>query len=329
MDPDTDAVTLDELARHLRAQPALAAKAQIGLVRDVLGPASFVEGPGDDGAVVRGSSSDGDAGPGAQVVVCGEAILPAFVAGDPFGAGLAAVLTNVNDLAAMGAVPRGIVDTIVGTAELAREVLRGMREGSALYDVPLVGGHLTVQPGPASVSAFGVGYAEAVLSSTRVEVGQSLVVAGCVEGSMRADFPFFPTFEARAGLLDGDVRLLPRLAASGVCVAAKDVSMAGLVGSLAMLLEWTRLGVTVDLDALPRPRGVPIRDWLTCFPAYCFLLCTPPGRAEDCVAAFATRGLSAAVVGVIDDSGELALRSGDQRSAVLDLSVTDVTGLRR
>ena len=34
----------------------------------------------------------------------------------PYGAGIAAVLTNVNDLAAMGAIPLAIVDTIVGTA---------------------------------------------------------------------------------------------------------------------------------------------------------------------------------------------------------------------
>ena len=41
------------------------------------------------------------------------------------------------------------------------------------------------------------------------------------------------------------------MASSGACVAAKDISMAGLVGSLAMLLEWSRLGVTVDLEQLP------------------------------------------------------------------------------
>ena len=72
---------------------------------------------------------------------------------------------------------------------------------------------------------------------------------------MRTDFPFFRSFDERGDRMAGDVRVLPALAASGACVAAKDVSMAGLVGSLAMLLEWSRLGVTLDLDALPRPAG--------------------------------------------------------------------------
>ena len=47
------------------------------------------------------------------------------------------MLANVNDLAAMGAVPLAIVDTIVGSPELAREALRGMKDACGWYDVVL------------------------------------------------------------------------------------------------------------------------------------------------------------------------------------------------
>lgn len=330
MDAETESGRLDKLAEWVRSHAALRAKAEIGLVSEVLGRGSWVYGPGDDGAVVQMSGGEGDeAAEDGHVVACGEAILPTFVAQDPYGAGLAAVLANVNDLAAMGATPKGIVDTIVGSPEIAREALRGMKAGSALYDVPLVGGHLTVHDGPPSLSAFGIGYAGAVLSSTHIAVGQSLVVASCTAGSMRKDFPFFRSFDERGELMAGDVRLLAGLARSGACVAAKDVSMAGLVGSLAMLLEWTQLGVTLDLDSLPRPTGVPMAAWLTCFPAYSFLLCCPEGRAADCIEAFRGRGLEAAEVGTIDSSGLLRLGSGGHRVTVLDMAVTGVTGLWR
>jgi selenophosphate synthetase-related protein len=320
---------LEQLAAHLRTHAALRAKAEIGLVSEVMGAASWVHGPGDDGAVVRMGATGAAGSPDGQVIACGEALLPAFVARDPYGAGFAAVVTNVNDLAAMGAEPRAIVDTIVGTVDLAREALRGMQAASRLYDVPVVGGHLTLHDGPPAVSAFGVGTAGAVLSLTHVAAGQALVVACCTDGTMRADFPFFRSFDERGAELAGDVRLLARIAGSGAAVAAKDVSMAGLVGSLAMLLEWGRFGVTVDLDRLPRPTGVPMAAWLTCFPAYAFLLCTPPDRAQECTAAFHSRGLDAAAVGVIDDTGLLRLASGGRQATVLDLAVTPVTGLRR
>jgi selenophosphate synthetase-related protein len=320
---------LEGLAAYLRSHPALRAKNEIQLVSDVLGGGSWVHGPGDDGAVVPTRHQNGRDGPADQVIACGEALLPAFVAADPYGAGIAAVLANVNDLAAMGATPAAIVDTIVGSPELAREALRGMKDACEWYDVTLVGGHLTVYDGPPALSAFGVGHATAVLSTTHVAGGQSLVVAACTQGKMRADFPFFRSFDERSTQLACDVRVLASVASSGACVAAKDISMAGLVGSLAMLLEWSRLGVTVDLEQLPHPPGVAMKDWLTCFPAYGFLLCVPQGREADCLAPFHARGLDAAVVGMINKSGLLALRSAEVEVTVLDLTRNSVTGLAR
>jgi selenophosphate synthetase-related protein len=322
-------IELDELAARIRSHPGLRAKGEIKLVSEVLGGGSWVHGPGDDGALVLTRPGVEGGAAGDQVIACGEALLPAFVAADPYGAGVAAVLANVNDLAAMGATPLAIVDTIVGTAELARAALRGMKDACGWYGVALAGGHLTLHDGAPALSAFGVGRAEAVLSATHVAPGQSLIVAACTQGEMRADFPFFRSFDERSEHLADDVRVLASIASSGVCVAAKDISMAGLVGSLAMLLEWSRLGVTVDLDQLPRPAGVAMGDWLTCFPAYGFLLCAPSGREAECLAPFHARGLDAAVVGVIDESGLLALRAGELEVTVLDLASSDVTGLAR
>ncbi|MFC7655617.1 AIR synthase related protein [Pseudonocardia benzenivorans] len=175
---------------------------------------------------------------------------------DPRGAGFAAVLANVNDIAAMGAVPMGIVDTIATSPEAGRLALAGMRTAAGLLDVPIVGGHLTAHDGEPAISAFAVGSVTdpaLALSVTRAQPGQSLVVAAATVGTMNATFPFFRAFEERGDRCAGDVRLMPRLAREGVVVAAKDISMAGLVGSLAMLLEARGLGVTVDVDAVPAP----------------------------------------------------------------------------
>ncbi|NMH97177.1 AIR synthase related protein [Pseudonocardia acidicola] len=313
--------SLGEIVDSVLANPGLRAKAEIGLVGDVLGGTDWLGGPGDDGAVVSAE--------GAGVVACGEALFPPFVAADPRGAGFAAVLTNVNDLAAMGAEPLGIVDTVVATEDVARLALAGMREASELFDVPIIGGHLTIHDGPPALSAFGVGSTPAPLSVTHAAAGQSLVVAAALDGEMRQDFPYFPAFASRGKRCAGDVRLLGTLARAGIVVAAKDISMAGLVGSLAMLLEPGGHGVTVDVDAVPAPSGVPLTKWFNCFPSFGFLLCVPAGREDECLAAFAERDLAAAVVGRLDDTGELALRAGAERATVLRLDEFRVTGLPR
>ena len=312
---------LPELIDRVRTHPGVAAKAEIGLVSDVFGSTDWLAGPGDDGAVVPAA--------GTSLVVGGEAILPSFVAADPYGAGIAAVITNVNDLAAMGAWPLALVDTVTGPRPVIQQVLEGMRWASGLYRVPVVGGHLTITAGPPGLSAFGLGQADRPLAARAAEPGQSLVVACCVEGRMRADFPFFPSFEERGELLAGDVRLLAEGARDGWVTAAKDVSMAGLVGSLAMLLECNRLGVTLDLDALPVPAGVSLAQWLCCFPCFAFLLCVPAGEEARCLRAFAGRGLAAAVAGTLDDTGLLRLRHAGQVATAFDLGTESVTNLTR
>lgn len=307
---------LGHLVGALRANPGLRNKAPIALVREVFGAGDWLAGPGDDGAVIDGS-----------LVVGGEAILPAFVAGDPYAAGVAAVLANVNDLAAMGAVPLAIVDTIVAGDDVARLALQGMRDASGLYDVPIVGGHLTRHDGPPALSAFGLGRAAHVLSVRNAAAGQSLMLACVTEGTMRSDFGFFASFDERGERLAGDVRTLAAVAGAGACVAAKDVSMAGIVGSLAMLLECHRLGATVDLDAVPVPAGVELADWLVAFPCFAFLLCVPAGREDDCARPFTERGIHAAVIGTVDATGEVAVSAGGRREVVIDLASEAVTGL--
>lgn len=311
--------TIERVVEGFARHPGLAQKTPIGMVTEVLGATDWLTGPGDDGAAV----TVGDV----TVVVGGEAIFPPFVEKDPRAAGLAAVLTNVNDLAAMGAEPLAIVDTIVGPEVVAREVLDGIGEAAAMYRVPVVGGHLTVRDGPASVSAFGLGRADRLLSVRNVAPGQRLLLACCVEGVMRADFPFFGSFAQRRDHLGDDVRLLARVAASGACVAAKDVSMAGLLGSLAMLLEARQAGATVDLAAIPRPGDVPIDIWVTAFPAYAFLLCAPESRVAECREAFVERGLACEPIADVDDSGVLRVTLDGQTRTLVDLREAGVTGL--
>jgi selenophosphate synthetase-related protein len=312
---------LDSVIAAVRSHRGLRDKSAIGLVTEVLGPTDWVSGPGDDAAAVDAL--------GAKVIACGEALWPPFVLADPFGAGVAAVLTNVNDVAATGGVTLGIVDTIVATAQVARSALAGMRHAGRLYGVPILGGHLTPHEGPPSLSAFAVGTTRNVLSVTRVRAGQSLLVACALEGRMRADFPFYGSFEQRGRRCAGDVRVLAEIAEAGVCVAAKDVSMAGLVGSLSMLLEWSRLGATVDLDALPRPDGVPIASWVTCFPSFAFLLCAEAGAEAACIAPFARRGLHARMVGRVDATGAVSMTLGGHTRVVLNVADEPATGLDR
>ena len=205
--------------------------------------------------------------------------------------------------------------------------MRGLRDASEMYDVPLVGGHLTEHDGDASLSAFALGDAQKVLSLINIRPHQELLFACSLEGKMRPDFPFFSSIENQRSTLARDIRLFAEVAVSGAAVAAKDVSMAGLLGSLAMLLEFKRCGATIDIRKIPVPRDTDPLRWLIAFPTYGFWLAAEPQSAAECAAVFESRELVCIRVGTTVNGGELTLVDGDNRRVLLDFATESVTGL--
>lgn len=70
--------------------------------------------------------------------------------------------------------------------------------------------------------------------------------------------------------------------------AAKDVSMAGVVGTAGMLAEASGTGAELDISAIPRPADAEMGSWLTCFPGFGMLTvdATPvplPDGVDDAV----------------------------------------------
>ncbi len=302
-----DESTLDEVAAAFRSSAALRGKASIVLVSEVFGATDWVHGPGDDTAVVQCGEE--------SILVAGEAIWPPFVSADPFGAGVAAVVANVNDVAAMGGRALALVDHLVAGEEVARKVLEGIRFAAGIYGLPVVGGHLTIWDGSPSVSASIVGRVVRPLSSSNaVAPARHCLVAYCLVGTMRTDFPFLSSIRERGAELAGDVALLPVLAEAGLIEAAKDVSMAGTLGSLAMLLEPSGCGALVDLEKVPMLRRGSAALWISVFPTYGFLMTAQPDNVEPIKEAFEARGLACEAIGKIDSSGRLRVRLATARS---------------
>ena len=311
--------TLSEVVERFRTSAALRSKASIGLVAEVFGATDWVHGPGDDTAVVEIGEE--------HILVAGEAIWPPLVTSDPFGAGVASVVANINDVAAMGGRGLALVDQVVATEEVARKVLEGIRFAAGIYRLPVVGGHLTIWDGAPSVSASIVGRAERPLHAVDIAPEQVCLMACCLQGSMREDFPFFSSIRHRASELAGDIEVLPSLAEAGLIAGAKDVSMTGVLGSLAMLLEPSRCGALVDLEAIPTPDGIGLALWTSVFPTYAFVLTASPGDAADVSGEFRGRGLACERIGIIDDTGRLRVRLGLEEAQILDLKTQTVTGL--
>jgi uncharacterized protein len=284
--------------------------------------AAALGGDGDDAALVPDAVG--------HLAVAAEAIWPPFLAASPRPAGVAGVVTVLNDLAAAGARPLAVLDVLVaGEERVVAEALAGLRASAELYRVPVVGGHTTLEESAGPVLAtFALGRAAAPLRAAAARPGDAVCLATCLEGEAMATGGgrFFSHLRGpRRDRAAADLALVPEAAEAGEAWAARDVSMPGVAGSLLQLLESAGgLGCALELDALPVPPGLDLAQWLVTFPSYGFLLVGDPASLG---ARFAAVGLTCAPVGTLDGSGVLRLAARGAQAVVWDLGMEPLTGM--
>ncbi|MDY0748951.1 sll0787 family AIR synthase-like protein [Paucibacter sp. R3-3] len=317
---------LQALVDALRASRGFAHKRDIAAVLPALDDAAPAGVPnGDDCAVLPLP-----AGLGYQLLAI-EGLVPDFVAALPWFAGYSAVMVNLSDIAAMGGRATGVVDALWARDEQqAGELLAGMRAAAERYGVPLLGGHTNLRAKDGQLAVAVLGHAKRLISSFDARPGERLLAAVDLRGRWQGEHPFWnaSTDVADAARLRGDLALLPELAEAGLVRAGKDISMAGVLGSLLMLLECSGVGARVDLTQLPRPEGAAWLRWLCAFPSYGFVLSVAPACVADVQARFAARGLACADIGGVEPGTRLRVALDGEEALLWDLAEAPFIGAR-
>jgi uncharacterized protein len=276
---------------------------------------------GDDcAAIVDAGDERGDG----YLLFAIEGMVADFVKAMPWFAGYSGVMVNVSDIYAMGGRPLAVVDALWSDGiEDAREILAGMAAASVAYRVPIVGGHSNARSGTTQLAVAILGRARKLLSSFAARPGDRLLMAVDLRGRFEDPFPFWNASVGAPGeRLRGDLELLPLLAEAGLCDAAKDISMAGVLGTALMLLECSRVGARIDLDRIPRPDGIDseadFERWLSAFPSYGFLLSVREAYVETVKTRFHARSLACAEIGTVDASREVVITQGEASARLWD-----------
>jgi len=259
---------------QLMRWPVERVAALVRATKSELGPLLADVRPGGDGWV----GDDAAPVPGSDGVASVDAILPAMVARDPVWAGWCGILVGAGDLAAMGAVPRGVLDALgAPTAAHAAQVLHGLRAASDAFALPILGGHTQLGV-PASLAVTALGSTSRPVPSGGGRPGHDVRLTVDLGGGWRPGYQL-RQWDSTSTRTRGELAAMLSVVARGAPAAAKDVSMAGLVGTLGMLAEASGCGAELDVVTVPRPTGVPMGDWATCFPGTGLLSADEPGRA--------------------------------------------------
>jgi uncharacterized protein len=301
--------TLSDLVARLRESRGFKHKRDISDVLSHL-PRGAVA-IGDDCAAIP----DGDG----YLLFAIEGMVSDFVRAMPWFAGYSSVMVNISDIYAMGGRPVAVVDALwSGSTYEAREVLAGMTAASKAYDVPIVGGHSNVRSNGAQLAVSIVGRARKLLTSFDARPGDALIMAVDLRGRYEEPYPFWnASVGAPEGRARADFELLPALAEEGLCDTAKDISMAGVLGTVLMLLECSKLGAR--MNAIPRPSTTDLERWLSAFPSFGFVLSVRPQHVDAVMERFTSRALACAVIGEVDASQEVVLSRNTEKALLWNL----------
>lgn len=305
-----------ELVERLRSHPSIRSKLGIAHATQVLELTSQTAGrPGDDAAALPCD--------GGYDLFAGEGFIPAFIADDPWFAGWCAVMVNLSDIAAMGGRATAVIDQVwAPDAEAVKPLLEGLRDASAVYGVPLVGGHTNLAAPALGLAASVTGKAQRLITSFDAMPGDVLIAAIDQRGAYRNFDNFCAALEAPSDRLRADLALLPALAEDGLVRAGKDISQGGIVGTALMLAECSGVGLDIDLTAITPPAGVPLERWLRSFPSFGFLLTAPAGQAQEVCQRFESRNITAGVMGRIRSGSAVTLSDTEETALFWDHAQT-------
>ena len=261
------------------------------------------------------------------VLLTTDAIVEDLCLNYPRAAGFNAVLANVMDIYAAGGTPTSFAVALsYSDPSIGEALLDGLIAGSHIFRVPIVRGHTN----PKSSSTYVVG------STTGTVKVNDLLTAGGAEASdvlvlifdrvgQRGD-SYKLGWDSVTNRSSDEVvmrlSVMNSLADEHILTASKDVSVAGVVGTAAMMLEYSGRGGILDLNAIDssKPSGIGFEDWIRMYISLGFLVATPRVNLERLQDIVSKHGLSSTVIGLVDDSNKVKLKMSDDERVLFDFS---------
>ena len=321
-------IDLEQIVNRVRNYEGLLRKQPIANVFDKLvlhgqaGPQ--LPNFGDDAAVIPWK--DG------FLLLAADGIMTKLLVNEPYAAGKASVMVTVNDIYSMGGRPLAMVNVLASGDENHRvQVVEGIKKGCEKLKVPMVGGHLHPDaPGNSPSLAVAIlGHANKLLRSHLAEEEDDILLAVDLKGDKGCHSVV--SWDANSGKTREELlyrlEILPLIAEKELAQAAKDVSNAGILGTVSIMMENSGKGAAIELTSILKPAEIEWSDWLICFQSFGFVLSVPPKNSEPVIVLFREREITAAIIGKVIDEPVVTLKNGPESKIIFDFRKDKITGI--
>lgn len=319
-------MTLDDVVEAIRTFPGITRKHTIHEIVRFLPTKSFVNvaaSEGEDAAAIEFGDD--------YILFATDGIMESLLKTNPFYAGYFAVLVNVNDIAAMGGKALAMVDVMsMKDDKVCAQILKGMERAVRKFNVPIVGGHThpDCEYHAIDISIIGSVPKTDLIRSNTAEAGDDIVFVMDTDGFFPPNlrYAWDTTTMKDDEFVQRQMEMMCTVASEHLSHAAKDMSNPGCIGTLGMLLESSGKGGFVDIDLIPRPEDVDFMQWVLAYQGCGFVFACAPGNSSRIMELFGSVGCKGAIVGRIDDTSILSLRSGKESKTLFDFSKDIITG---
>ncbi len=318
---------LKDIIKEIKSYPGITRKRNIHLITDALQSVKsygdVIADFGEDAAVIRSGDE--------FLLLAVDGMWSGLIEANPYNAGKASIMVNVNDIYAMGGRPLALINVIgVPDDSYYSEIVRGIKKGCEKFRVPMVGGHLHPDTKEVSLSVSILGKAKKLLLSDNAMPGQDIIFAVDLAGQGYQCRPVI-SWDTNSGKSTDQVlerlEVLPCIAEKALCRTAKDVSNGGILGTIALLLESSRKGAVIDLNKITKPDSFVFIDWLKAFLSYGFVLTSDKADTGKIISEFANKNISAEVIGEVKEERKFRLLFNNEDEVLYDLETETITGL--
>lgn len=261
------------------------------------------------------------------VLLTTDSIVEELCVNYPRAAGFNVVLANAMDIYAAGGVPTTIsVAVSYSEPQVGDLLFQGLIEGSHKFRMPIVRGHTN----PYSKFTYVVGSATGaarkgdVLSAGGAKQGDAIVLLFDKTGKRGSSYRlgWDSVVDREPNIVLQRLSTMNELARRHLVNASKDISVAGLVGTAGMLLEYSGRGGDIDLLAVEQacPSSIEFEDWIRMYISLGFLLTISQEKILRVTRIATEHGMTSAVIGKVDDSRALRVRRESDHEIVFDFS---------
>lgn len=309
----TPHIDLQEIVKKLKATKSVMDKVQIARTHELLGQQVDIPFVGERIEVGDDCAAIPD-GHGSYLLFAAEGIVQDFVEHDPWFAGYSAVMVNISDVCAMGGIPIAVSDVIwAQNKQDSAEIWKGMMAASKAYGVPIVGGHTCYESPMKSLSVSILGKSDHLLTSYHAQAGDLILMVYDPAGAYHKNYPFWNASTTASPDRLKKLTQFPKLLADHLLSkTAKDISMGGIIGTLAMLLRTSGVGAEVYLDKIPQVDDDFFR-WLCAFPSFGFLFAVQEDNLKAIQKITKEHDLVCASIGVFTHQKALYLSANHQK----------------